>query len=245
MGWMHDTRRYFGCPIPARPMQQDQITFSMLYQQSENFVLPLSHDEVVHGKRSLLWSMAGHRDEQFANLRIWLAWQWIHAGKKLLFMGGEIAQDHEWAHDGSVEWHLLEHAPHRGVQALVRDLNRLYRELPALHQKDAEAGGFDWIDCQDRAASILSVVRRGHDPRDIAVAVFNFSGVVRERYRIGAPASGRFREALNSDSHLYGGQNVGNMGSVTTEPVSQHGYAQSLVLTVPALGALLLVPEGS
>jgi len=215
----------------------------MFYQGSENFVLPLSHDEVVHGKSSLLWSMAGDRDEQFKNLRLWFTWQWIHAGKKLLFMGGEIAQDHEWAHDGSVEWHLLEHAPHRGVQNLVRDLNRLYRELPALHEKDTEPGGFDWIDCQDRDASTLSVVRRGHDPNAIAIGVFNFSGVVRERYRIGVPLPGKYREALNSDASAYGGQNVGNLGSVAAQPIAAHGYLQSLVLTLPALGALVLVPD--
>jgi len=215
----------------------------MLYEHRERFVNPLSHDEVVHGKRSLLWSMAGHRYEQFANLRLWFAWQWIHAGKKLLFMGGEIGQDHEWAHDGSVEWHLLEHAPHKGVQNLVRDLNRLYRELPALHQKDSEAGGFDWIDCQDRAGSTLAVIRRARDPADHAIGVFNFSGVVREGYRIGVPRAGRYREILNSDSFLYGGGNVGNFGSVPTDPTPSHGQAQSLVITLPALGALVFVPE--
>jgi 1,4-alpha-glucan branching enzyme len=204
---------------------------------------PASHDEVVHGKRSLLWGMAGQREEQFANLRLWLAWQWIHAGKKLLFMGGEIAQDHEWAHDGSVEWHLLEHAPHRGVQSLVRDLNRLYQKLPALHEKDTEQGGFDWIDCQDREGSTLAVVRRGRDPNAIAIGVFNFSGLVREGYRIGAPLPGRYREVLNSDASAYGGGNVGNLGSAATESIGAHGYAQSLVLTLPALGALVLVPE--
>jgi 1,4-alpha-glucan branching enzyme len=243
MGWMHDTRRYFNCPMPARPLHHNEITFSMFYQGSENFVLPLSHDEVVHGKRSLLWSMAGDREEQFKNLRLWLAWQWIHAGKKLLFMGGEIAQDHEWAHDGSVEWQLLDHAPHRGVQSLVRDLNRLYRETPALHEKDTEAGGFDWVDCQDRAASVFSVVRRGRNPRAIAIGVFNFSGVVREHYRIGAPLPGKYREALNSDSWMYCGANVGNYGAAETEPVAAHGYPQSLVLTLPALGALVFVPD--
>src|SRR5262245_51191698 len=238
MGWMHDTRHYLNCPMPARPLHQNEITFSMFYQGSENFMLPLSHAEVVHGKRSLLWSMAGRREEQFANLRLWFTWQWIHAGKKLLFMGGEIAQDHEWAHDGTVEWHLLEHAPHRGVQGLVRDLNRLYREIPALHEKDTEPGGFDWIDCQDREGSTLSVVRRGRDQSAIAIAVFNFSGVVREGYRLGAPVHGNWREVLNSDASVYGGRNVGNLGSAVTESIGQHGCAQSLVLTLPALGAL-------
>jgi 1,4-alpha-glucan branching enzyme len=245
MGWMHDTRRYLACPIPARPEHHDEITFSMLYQDTESFVLPLSHDEVVYGKHSLLWSMAGRRDEQFANLRLWLAWQWLHGGKKLLFMGGELAQDHEWNHDTELMWHLLAHEPHRGVQSLVRDLNRLYRALPALHEKDSEPGGFTWIDCQDRRNSVLAVLRRGRDASAVAIALVNFSGLVLERYRVGVPLPGAWKEVLNSDAAVYGGRNVGNLGVAEATSVPEHGFPQSLELTLPALGAIVLVPSSS
>lgn len=245
MGWMHDTRKFLGCPIPARPEHHDEITFSMVYQGAENFVLPLSHDEVVHGKRSLLWSMAGTREEQFANLRLWLVWQWFHAGKKLLFMGGEFAQDKEWAHDAALEWHLLQHRPHRGMQSLVRDLNHLYRSVPALHEKDTEPGGFEWIDAQDRMGSVVASVRRGHDPSALTIAVANFSGILHSRYRVGAPLSGSYSERLNSDSALYGGQNLGNLGQLETEPVPHHGQKQSFTMTLPPLGAIVLVREPS
>jgi 1,4-alpha-glucan branching enzyme len=243
MGWMHDTRAYLGFPIPARPERHHQITFSMIYQNSENYVLPLSHDEVVHGKRSLLWSMAGTRDEQFANLRLCFAWQWIHAGKKLLFMGGEFAQDHEWSHDGELAWALVQYAPHRGVQDLVRDLNRLYRGVPALYELDVEPEGFQWIDSQDAANSVLAVLRQGKDARAVAVGVFNFSGLVRRGYRVGVPYAGRWREILNTDASRYGGRNEGNLGGATSEPVAAHGMTDSLSLTLPALGAVVFVPE--
>jgi 1,4-alpha-glucan branching enzyme len=243
MGWMHDTRKYLNCPIPARPEHQDEVTFSMLYKDSENYVLPLSHDEVVHGKGSLLESMAGFRDEQFANLRLWLAWQWLHAGKKLLFMGGEFAQSREWNHDEALSWWLTQYEPHRGMQALVRDLNRLYREIPALSVKDCEPDGFSWIDCQDRKNSVISVLRRGEGPRSIVVGVVNFSGVVHERYRVGVPIAGRYAEVLNSDAATYGGRNVGNFGGARASAVPAHGYPESLELTLPPLGALFLVPE--
>jgi 1,4-alpha-glucan branching enzyme len=231
--------------MPARPLHHDEITFSMLYQNSENYVLPLSHDEVVHGKRSLLWSMAGRREEQFANLRLFYFWQWVHGGKKLLFMGGEFAQDREWAHDEALMWKLLDYPSHRGVSDLLRDLNRAYKDVPALHELDTETGGFEWIDAGDKEHSVLAVQRRGRSPGSLAVAVVNFSGMAHSGYRVGVPAGGRWREIVNTDSSLYGGQNAGNLGGVTADGVGMHGFSQSLELTLPALGGLLLVPENS
>jgi 1,4-alpha-glucan branching enzyme len=243
MGWMHDTRDFLKIPMPARSAHQDLLTFSMSYKDSENYVLPLSHDEVVHGKLSLLVGMAGTREEQFANLRLWYAWQWIHAGKKLLFMGGEFAQDREWVYDSMLDWHLLAHAPHVGVQNVVRDLNRLYRTTPALYEGETQPSGFSFIDAEDRAGSVLTVLRRGDDDDALVVAVLNFSGVVHDGYRVGVPLPGKWLEVMNTDAAHYGGNNVGNMGGVTASPVARHGCAQSLEITVPALGALFFAPD--
>ncbi len=242
MGWMHDVLGYFQKETFYRRYHQRDMTFSMLYAYSENYVLPLSHDEVVYGKKSLLWKMPGDRWQQLANLRLLLAYQHAHPGKKLLFMGGEFGQAHEWNHDQSLDWHLLERDDHRGVQALVRDLNRLHRELPALYQMDCEDLGFRWIDCQDHANSVLSLARFGRNPEDLVVAVFNFTAHPLEGYRVGVPQPGRYRELLNTDSGRYGGSNQGNRGSVEADHVPHHGHPWSLSLTLPPLGALFLRP---
>ena len=243
MGWMHDTLVYFGRNMLHRQYHQGEITFSMLYNDSENFVLPLSHDEVVHGKQSLLWRMPGSRWEQFANLRLLYAYMFIHPGKKLLFMGSEFAQDREWNHNESLDWHLLEHGfnAHKGVQTLVGDLNALYQNVPALHELDCEPSGFSWIDNQDNKNCILSLQRRASDG-SFVVAVLNFTGQPHQSYRVGVPAPGRYLEILNSDSERYEGQNFGNAGSLETSPVPMHGFPQSLELTVPPLAAVFLRP---
>ena len=239
MGWMHDALIYFGRNMLHRKYHQGEITFSMLYNDAENFVLPLSHDEVVHGKKSLLWRMPGSRWEQFANLRLLFAYQFIHPGKKLLFMGGEFGQDSEWDHNKALDWPLLQYGPNQGLRALVGDLNALYRGLPALHELDCEARGFQWIDCEDRKNCILSLLRKAGDG-SFVVAVLNFTGMPQNGYRVGVPAAGRYLEVLNSDSERYGGQNFGNGGAVETAPVAMHGYAQSLALTLPPLAAVFL-----
>lgn len=245
MGWMHDTLRYLAKdPIHRRHHHHD-LTFGLLYAFSENFVLPLSHDEVVHGKGSLIGKMPGDDWQRFATLRAYFAFLWSHPGKKLLFMGGEFGQRREWAHDRALDWHLLEDGPHhRGVQALVRDLNRLYRETPALHARDCEEDGFAWIEAQDSERSVLAFARFGPDRARPVLAVCNFTPVVRHGYRLGVPAPGRYVERLNSDAACYGGSNVGNGGAVASEPIPWHGQPHSLSLTLPPLGVLLLGREG-
>ncbi|HJW43867.1 MAG TPA: 1,4-alpha-glucan branching protein GlgB [Geothrix sp.] len=243
MGWMHDTLRYLAQGMMARPHHHDDITFSMLYHDSENYVLPLSHDEVVHGKRSLHGRMPGDAWERMANLRLLYAWLFAHGGKKLLFMGGEFAQGREWNHDTALDWELLEDPAHKGIHDLLRDLNGLYRGSPSLHEGDCQPGGFAWIDCGDRFNSVLTLLRRASDPADFMVIAFNFTALPRHGYRIGVPRAGVYREALNSDSAHYGGRNLGNTGTARTEPVPAHGFAQSLNLTLPPLAALFLRPE--
>jgi 1,4-alpha-glucan branching enzyme len=242
MGWMHDALTYFGRNMLYRRYHQGEITFSMLYHNAENFVLPLSHDEVVHGKRSLLGRMPGTRWEQFANLRLLLAYQFLHPGKKLLFMGCEFAQDREWNHNDALDWPLLEQAPNQGVRTLVGDLNALYRALPPLHEGDCEADGFQWIDSMDRKNCILSFQRKGSDG-SFVVAVLNFTAQPHHAYRVGVPSPGRYREIFNSDSERYGGQNFGNAGAVEATSEPMHGFPQSLPLTLPTLAAVLLRPE--
>ncbi|MFN8012304.1 MAG: 1,4-alpha-glucan branching protein GlgB [Holophagaceae bacterium] len=244
MGWMHDTLRYFARVPARRRHHHDALTFGRLYADSEAFLLPLSHDEVVHGKRSLLGRMPGDRWRRFANLRLLLAWQHAHGGKKLLFMGGEFGQEREWDHGRELDWHLLQDPAHWGVAALVRDLNALHREEPALHEGDCEPWGFRWIDCQDREGSVLSVLRRAEDPEEAVVAVLNFTPEVRRGYRVGAPFPGTWLELLNTDSRHYGGSDVGNLGAAFAEPVPCHGFPQSLSLTLPPLGALFLKLRG-
>jgi 1,4-alpha-glucan branching enzyme len=237
MGWMHDTLKYVARDPLFRRFQHDAVTFRAMYAFTENFVLPLSHDEVVHGKGSLLDKMPGPADERFANLRLLLAWLCGQPGKKLLFMGDEIAQGREWDHDASLDWHLLESSPHAGMQAWVRDLNRLYRDEPALHALDCDPRGFEWVDCCDLENSVVTFLRHDGAGRSV-LAAFNFTPVPRTGYRVGVPRDGHWNEALNSDAAAYGGQGWGNFGGIDSEPVAAHGRASSLVLTLPPLGAL-------
>jgi 1,4-alpha-glucan branching enzyme len=243
MGWMHDTLRYFGYDPIYRRYHQNDLTFGIVYGFSENYVLPLSHDEVVHEKRSLLSKMPGDRWQQFANLRLLFGLMFTHPGKKLLFMGGELAVTREWNHDSQLDWDLLHDGLHAGVQRLVRDCNALYRSSPALYRLDAEPAGFEWIDDRDASSSVLAFARKAAaDSSDHLIVVINATPVVRENYRLGALRAGTYREVLNTDSEFYGGGNVGNLGSLETEPVPSHGYPQSLVLTLPPLAALVLRP---
>jgi len=241
MGWMNDTLAYMRRDPVHRRFHHDQLTFGLLYAFSENFVLPLSHDEVVHGKGSLLGKMPGDRWQRLANLRLYLAFQYTQPGKKLLFMGGEFAQEREWDHDGSLDWQLLADPDHQGMQRLVRDLNRLYRTLGSLHRKDCEGGGFQWIDCSDSEQSVLAWQRMGDDPHELVVVACNFTPVPRLGYRIGVPRPGRYREVFNSDARDYGGSGMGNCGGVAADAVPWHGMACSLALTLPPLAALILI----
>jgi len=243
MGWMHDTLRYLGQGMMARPHHHDDITFSMVYHDAENYVLPLSHDEVVHGKHSLIGRMPGDAWERMANLRLLYAWLFAHGGKKLLFMGAEFAQGREWNHDTALDWGLLDRPAHKGIHDLLRDLNGLYRRIPALHEGDCQTGGFSWIDCGDRYNSVLTLLRRGSGASDFMAIAFNFTALTQGAYRIGVPAPGAYTEVLNTDSAHYGGRNLGNRGRVETEPIPAHGFPQSLNLTLPPLAALFLQPE--
>ncbi len=243
MGWMHDTLRYLGEGMMARPHHHDDITFSMLYHDAENYVLPLSHDEVVHGKRSLYGRMPGEPWERMANLRLLYAWLYAHGGKKLLFMGGEFAQGKEWNHDTALDWGLLNLPDHKGIHDLICDLNGLYRRHPALHEGDCQAGGFSWIDCGDRFNSVLTLLRRAADSEDFLTIAFNFTGLTQSGYRIGVPSPGAYVELLNTDSAYYGGRNEGNTGRVVAEAIPAHGFPQSLNLTLPPLAALFLKRE--
>jgi 1,4-alpha-glucan branching enzyme len=242
MGWMHDALRYFGRDPVHRKFHHDDLTFPLVYAFSENFVLSLSHDEVVHGKGSLLSKMNGDDWQKAANLRTFFAYMTTTPGKKLLFMGSEIAPWREWDHDGSLDWGLLEHEPHRGVNRCLRDLLRLYRETPALWELDHVPEGFSWIDFHDRDASVVSWIRRGRDPARHVVTVLNLTPVAREEYVLGVPAAGPYREAINTDSAWYGGSDVGNGGVVPTEPAKAHGHSHRMRLMLPPLAALVLVP---
>jgi 1,4-alpha-glucan branching enzyme len=240
MGWMHDTLRYMSLDPVHRRFHQNDLTFRMLYAWHENFMLPLSHDEVVHGKSSLLGRMPGDLWQKFANLRLLHANMHGQSGKKLLFMGGEIAQWNEWDHARSLEWHLLQWESHQGVQRLVQDLNWLYREEPAMHELDSDPNGFAWVDCSDADASVISFLRFGRRPGQVMLWAFNYTPVPRENYRLGVPHAGHWREVLNTDSTHYGGSGIGNAGGRDTEPVPAHGHAQSLRLTLPPLAAVVL-----
>ena len=238
MGWMNDTLSYFSQNAIYRKYHHSRMTFSMLYAFTENFVLPLSHDEVVHGKHSLIDKMPGDLWQQFANLRLLYAYMWAHPGKKLLFMGGEFAQRSEWYHGASLEWNLLAFPEHRGVQQLMADLNAIYRREAALHEVDFDWQGFQWIDCNDADASVLSFIRRARNPQDYLVVVANFTPVARENYRVGVPEPGYYREIFNSDAQYYAGSNYGNGGGVTAEPTPWMGMDYSLPLRLPPLAAL-------
>jgi 1,4-alpha-glucan branching enzyme len=239
MGWMHDTLQYFQQDPIYRRYHHHELTFSLQYAFSENYILPLSHDEAVHGKGSLLQKMSGDRWQKLANLRALYAYMWAHPGKKLLFMGSEIAQEQEWGYQRSLDWHLLEQPEHAGVQSLVRDLNRLYRDQPALWELDSDPTGFWWLEPNDADDNVIAFARRGAGD-DVLVFVANLSPIPREGYRLGLPRSGSWREALNTDAEVYGGGNVGNLGAVTPEPVPWHGQPVSAAITLPPLGAIWL-----
>ena len=238
MGWMNDTLLYMGKDPVHRRWHHHQMTFGLLYAFSENFVLPLSHDEVVHGKGSILTRMPGDTWQQFANVRAYYAFMWGHPGKKLLFMGQEFAQGAEWNADTSLEWHLLGVDFHRGVQALVRDLNRLYRAEPALHQLDCEGEGFAWLEANDAEHSVLAWLRNGKAGSAPVMIICNFTPTPHEAYRIGLPAPGRWREILNSDAEVYGGSGMGNLGVTETEKVASHGQPFSASITLPPLATV-------
>lgn len=242
LGWMNDTLRYIAREPVHRKFHQDDLTFGLLYAFHENFVLPLSHDEVVHGKRALVQKVPGDDWQRFATLRAYYAYMFAHPGKKLLFMGLEFAQLEEWDHDRELRWPLLERPLHAGVQALVRDLNALYRREAALHSRDCQSDGFAWIDCHDQEASVLSFLRRGRSRDDIVVTVCNFTPVVREQYLVGVPSAGAYRELLNTDSAYYGGSDVGNGGVVVAQARPAHGFDHSLRLTLPPLATIVLAP---
>ncbi len=240
MGWMNDTLRYIARDPIHRRFHHNEITFSMVYAFSENFVLPFSHDEVVHGKHSLLSKMPGDEWRQFANLRLLFGWQFAHPGKKLLFMGSELASRHEWSESSGLEWRLTESPPHAEIQKLLKDLNHLYSEEPALHQVEFDWEGFRWLDASDSDNSVFSFLRRARDPLDFLVVVASFSPVVRDGYRVGVPKPGHYVEVLNTDSLHYGGSNVGNLGAIESEEVPWNGQPHSLRLRIPPLGVLFL-----
>jgi 1,4-alpha-glucan branching enzyme len=238
MGWMHDTLSYMGQDPFFRRYHQNKLTFRMLYAFHENFVLPLSHDEVVYGKGSLLGKMPGDPWQKFANLRLLYGYMYAQAAKKLLFMGGEIGQWSEWAHDRSLDWDLLQHPMHSSLKRWVSDLNRVYRSEPALYEHDIDPAGFEWVDCNDAESSVISLLRKGSTTQDLVLVVCNFTPVPRTNYRIGAPRGGYWQEILNSDSTIYGGGGWGNLGGADAAPVHLHGRTHSLTLTLPALSAL-------
>jgi 1,4-alpha-glucan branching enzyme len=239
MGWMNDTLTYIQKDPIHRKYHHNQMTFGLVYAWSENFILPISHDEVVHGKGSMLEKMPGDAWQKFANLRAYYGLMWGHPGKKLLFMGQEFAQGREWNHAQSLDWHQTDDPQHRGVQLLVRDLNALYRGTPALHRHDARPEGFGWIEANDAENSVFAWVRKGgpHDP--MVVVASNFTPVVRAGYRLGFPAPGRWTEVMNTDAETYGGSGIGNAGSVTTEPQAWQGHAHSAAVTLPPLGTVM------
>jgi 1,4-alpha-glucan branching enzyme len=239
MGWMHDMLAYFETDPIYRKYQHNHITFSLLYAFTENFVLPISHDEVVHGKSSLINKMPGDEWRQFANVRCFLAFMWAHPGKKLLFMGQEIGQREEWNHNTGIRWELLEFEPHRKLQALARELNRIYRESPALYQVDFHYSGFEWVDFHDWENSIISFLRRAEDPKDFLLVCCNFTPVARRAYEIGVPEEGFYQEILNTDSELFGGSNLGNGGLVSSRPIPKHNRPNSIAVTLPPLAVLV------
>jgi 1,4-alpha-glucan branching enzyme len=244
MGWMHDTLDYFSKDPLYRKYHHNQLTFSIWYAFFENFILSLSHDEVVYGKGSLLRMMPGEEWQKFANLRLLLGYLYGHPGKKLMFMGAEFGQWDEWYHERSLDWHLLQYLPHQGVQRWVKDLNQRYRKEPALHELDFRQEGFEWIDFRDWEESIISFIRKGKSTDDIFLVVCNFTPMLRMNYRVGVPRSGFWKEALNSDATIYGGIGHGNFGGVEATPIPYHGKDHSLSLTLPPLSILFFKNEG-
>ena len=242
MGWMHDTLHYMSQDPVYRKFHHNNLTFRMLYAFSESYMLPLSHDEVVHGKGSLLGKMPGDTWQKFANLRLLFAYMYAQPGKKLLFMGDEFGQWREWNHDASLDWSLLELPFHDGVSRWVADLNRVYREQKAMHELDFDPAGFRWIDANDTEQSVISLIRQGRTPDQPVLGAFNFTPVPRYNYLLGAPLGGTWKEILNSDAGVYGGSGLGNFGEVRAAPISRHGYPHALTLTLPPLGAIFLKP---
>ncbi len=243
MGWMNDSLRYMRHDPIHRKYHHDELTFSLIYAFHENFVLPLSHDEVVHGKGSLIGQMAGDDWQKFANLRLLYAYMWCHPGKKLLFMGGEFGQRAEWNFDESLQWHLTEFAPHSGLARLVADLNGLVRREKSLHELDVDGRGFEWVDCHTWQDSTLSFLRKAEDPNDFTLVCCNFTPVPRKGYRVGVPCGGVYDEVFNADAAIYGGTNLGNGGVITADAKPHHGRDHSLTLTLPPLGAVVLKPR--
>jgi len=243
MGWMHDMLAFMSKDSVHRRYHTDNLTFALLYAFHENFILPLSHDEVVHGKASLLAKMPGDDWQKFANLRLLLGYMYGEPGKKTLFMGDEFGQWSEWDHDQALQWHLLEYEPHKGLQRFVKDLNRVYVSEPALYELDFDPAGFEWIDFRDADSSVVSFIRRGKAPDQTLVFVFNFTPVPRMDYRVGAPLPGFYQELINSDAACYGGSNLGLGGGVTADPKPWHGQPYSINIHLPPLGMLLLKPK--
>jgi 1,4-alpha-glucan branching enzyme len=241
---MNDILQYVGKDPIFRRWAHRHLTFSMLYSFTENFILPFSHDEVVHGKGSMFGKIPGDDWQKAATLRALYGFMYGHPGKKLMFMGTEFGQGREWDHDQSLDWHLLDEPLHGGLRTYVRDLNRAYTVERALHEVDFEPSGFEWIDCNDSEHSVVSFIRRSRDRQEFVVLVLNFTPIARDGYRIGVPAAGAYVELINSDAEVYGGSNVGNGGTVFTEPIPAHGHGNSLRLILPPLGCLLLKPAG-
>ncbi len=238
MGWMHDALSFVARDPTHRLSHLDQLTFGLTYAFSEHFVLPLSHDEVVHEKRAIVDKMPGDEWQQLANTRVLYGYLYGHPGKKLLFMGNEIGQRAEWNHDASVDWGLLAHESHAGIQKWVRDLNWFYRSEPAMHELDCEPEGFQWVDCTDADRSLLSFLRRGRSTGDVILVAANFTPVARHGYRIGVPREGWWREVLNSDATDYWGQGLGNFGGLDATPTPSHGHPFSLQVTLPPLSVV-------
>jgi 1,4-alpha-glucan branching enzyme len=243
MGWMHDTLAYFQHEPIHRRWHHHELTFSLAYAFTENFILPLSHDEVVHGKRSMLSKMPGDRWQQLANLRALYAFMWAHPGKKLLFMGNEFAQEQEWSEERSLDWHLLENPSHSGIQSLVRDLNRAYCDTPALWERDSDQMAFWWLEPNDAENSVFAFARIGKDASKPVVFVANLTPGPRHGYRLGLPVPGRWTELVNTDSLLYGGSDIGNLGGVESEDVPWMNQYHSAEFSLPPLAVLWLVPE--
>jgi 1,4-alpha-glucan branching enzyme len=238
MGWMHDMLDYFSYDPIHRKFHQNEVTFSIMYAFAENFVLPVSHDEVVYGKKSLLGKMPGDEWRQFANVRAFLAYMWAHPGKKLLFMGQEIGQREEWNHDGSIPWEILEFDYHRKLQSLVRELNRIYRASPAMYEVDFHYSGFEWVDFHDGESSVIAFLRRAEDPKDFLLFCCNFTPVPRQGYEFGVPEEGFYEEILNTDSEMFGGSNTGNGGMVSSRPIAKHNRPHSISVTLPPLAVV-------
>jgi len=243
MGWMHDTLQYMSRDPLHRSHHHNELTFRAMYAFSESFMLPLSHDEVVYGKGSLLGKMPGDAWQKRANLRLLLGYLYTQPGKKLLFMGGELGQASEWSHEGALDWRLLDDPAHQGLQRWVRDLNTCYRAEPGLHELDFEPQGFAWIEANDAQHSTLAFLRRGSAERDLLLVAFNFTPVPRANHRLGVPRAGHWREILNSDASLYGGSGQGNLGGARSTPVAAHGQRQSIVVTLPPLGIVVFRPD--